>query len=203
MSLRMVKSIHMLSLILAISGAFELKLFAVNPIVAEGELQTADEVSSSKQANWIQRHPQAVERDRCFPLEKLSESTRDLSKRLLLDALDSEALYTLVGDLKPISEGFYGTWFQVDPGEVAELSEVRDAIAAWQCGGHYETGVLPFQNLREGSRYASTWIAIRPALKKKLIEQADFFAGLGMHPESPAEAVLLRIEGAKQMAERW
>lgn len=45
----------------------------------------------------VPRHANAVPRQECFPLESLAKEDRSLSERLLLDALDSEALYTLVG----------------------------------------------------------------------------------------------------------
>ncbi|MEM9827026.1 MAG: hypothetical protein AAF958_10580 [Planctomycetota bacterium] len=54
----------------------------------------------------IKRHEHAVRRDQCFPIKTLSTTSRKLSKQMLLNALDSEALFTFVGDLKPVSEGF-------------------------------------------------------------------------------------------------
>lgn len=160
-------------------------------------------VAQSTEAGLIRRHADAVPRESCFPLESLPEPSRDLSRKLLLEALDSEALYTLVGDLKPISEGFFDTWFEVEPADASELSETRRAISAWQCGKHYSTGVLPFQFLRGGRRFASGWIASQPALAAKFQQHDEFFARLGMTPESTAEAVLLRIDGARDIAERW
>ncbi len=151
----------------------------------------------------IRRHPEAVPRDKCFPVESLPESSRSLSKSLLLDALDSEALYTIVGGLKPVSEGFFDTWFQVEPTDASKLAEVRAAVSAWQCGNHFETGVLPFQSLRRGKRFAAAWIASRPALAQKISEQPAYFGSLGIAKDISAEAVLLRIEGADRMAERW
>ena len=155
------------------------------------------------QPQQISRHPQAVPREVCFPIEKLSEESGKFSRKLLLDALDSEALFTLVGELKPISEGFYDTWFQVEPVDVSSLTAVRTAMSAWQCGEHYECGILPFQNLREGERFASAWIASRPALARQLETQVQFFGRLGITNESTADALLQRIEGAKDRAERW
>lgn len=42
----------------------------------------------------------------CFPFERLSPEKRQRAEALLLRALDSEALYTIAGDLKPMSSGF-------------------------------------------------------------------------------------------------
>ncbi|MEM7559974.1 MAG: hypothetical protein AAF394_12710, partial [Planctomycetota bacterium] len=126
-----------------------------------------------------------------------------MSKELLLQALDSEALYTFVGGLKPISEGFFSTFFQTDPPEVEELERVREAILPWQCGNQFETGVLAFHHLRDGERYASAWIASTPALTIKLKERFEFFGQLGVSQQASAESLLTRIEGARIPAERW
>lgn len=45
-------------------------------------------------------------RAECFPFEKLSAAQRIKAEELLLKALDSEALYTIAGGLKPMSSGF-------------------------------------------------------------------------------------------------
>lgn len=50
-------------------------------------------------------------RSEFFSLDLLDEPTRKLSEDLLFKALDSEAFYTLVGQLKPVSEGFWGGLF--------------------------------------------------------------------------------------------
>ena len=154
-------------------------------------------------ATAVARHPGAVPRAACFPLGELPGEARGRSAGLLLAALDSEALFTLVGDLKPVSEGFWNDFFAVDPADPAELAAVRAALTAWRCGDHYEAGVLPFDALRDGERYAAAWVAARPALRRTLADRADFFGGLGLTPESTAEAVLLRVEGAGRPADRW
>lgn len=46
------------------------------------------------------------ERSECFPFERLTAAERPRAEELLLKALDSEALYTIVGGLKPMSSGF-------------------------------------------------------------------------------------------------
>jgi hypothetical protein len=49
---------------------------------------------------------QTVPRSECFPFERLAPEMRERAEALLLKALDSEALYTIAGDLKPMSSGF-------------------------------------------------------------------------------------------------
>jgi hypothetical protein len=52
-----------------------------------------------------------VSRSECFPFERLAPEQRQKAEELLLKALDGEALYTIVGGLKPMSSGFVS--FQV------------------------------------------------------------------------------------------
>ena len=48
-------------------------------------------------------HNDAIHRKDFFAAELLSDKARVLSEKLLLQALDSEAFYTLVGQIKPVS----------------------------------------------------------------------------------------------------
>lgn len=59
----------------------------------------------------------------CFPFEKLSPEKRKTAEELLLKALDSEALYTIAGDLKPMSSGFAS--FEFATREVRGISETE------------------------------------------------------------------------------
>ncbi|MFN3190018.1 MAG: erythromycin esterase family protein [Aureliella sp.] len=167
---------------------------------AFGQVHTA---RSAAGPSLVQTHRDAVPRAECFPVETLEESSRSLSKKLLLDALDSEALFTLVGGIKPVSEGFFDTWFQVDQPDSTELAEVRQALSVWQCGSQFEAGMLPFKSLRSGERYAAAWIASRPQLDRILGDQNRFWASLGVTRDLSAEAILLNVEGADRPGDRW
>ncbi len=57
-------------------------------------------------------HAQSVQRTECFPFERLSGDQRKAAEDLLLKALDEEALYTIVGGLKPMSSGFQSIQIQ-------------------------------------------------------------------------------------------
>jgi hypothetical protein len=50
---------------------------------------------------------QTNSKSHCFNTDGLSPELRQKSEQYLLEALDSEALFTLVGALKPMSSGFY------------------------------------------------------------------------------------------------
>lgn len=62
-------------------------------------------------------------RENCFAFEKLPGEQRKKAEELLLKALDSEALYTIAGNLKPMSSGFQSFQIQV------QLSRLEPAEA--------------------------------------------------------------------------
>lgn len=49
---------------------------------------------------------QSVSRTECFPFERMPADQRKRAEELLLKTLDGEALYTIVGNIKPMSSGF-------------------------------------------------------------------------------------------------
>src|SRR5262245_27434062 len=70
----------------------------------------------------------------CFPMERLPADLRAKSEALLLKALDSEALYTIIGSLKPMSSGFASFKFSVERPDVAQIEETRRLLSVWRCG---------------------------------------------------------------------
>lgn len=63
------------------------------------------------------------QRAECFPFEKLPLEKRKKAEELLLKALDSESLYTIIGGLKPMSSGFVSFTFSV--AQIRNISEVE------------------------------------------------------------------------------
>lgn len=72
---------------------------------------------------------QNVTRKECFPFEKLAAEQRKKAEELLLKALDGEALYTLVGGLKPMSSSFQSFQLQVNLPRI-EFAEAEKTAAA-------------------------------------------------------------------------
>jgi hypothetical protein len=151
----------------------------------------------------IRRHPAAVRREECFSTAELSPEDAARSEQLLLAALDSEALYTLVGDLKPVSEGFHQSRFPINPPVLDELQWVKRVLANWKCGTEIEAGALVFGKLQQGERYFSAWVARRSPLDSVLNRQKEFFETLGLSPVERTEVVLLAIERAETPGDRW
>lgn len=151
----------------------------------------------------IRRHPAAVRREDCFSTAGLSLEDAARSEQLLLAALDSEALYTLIGDLKPVSEGFFQASFPVNPPVLDELQWVKRVLANWKCGTEIEAGALVFGKLQKGERYFSAWVARRSPLDSTLNQQSEFFGTLGLSSVERSEVVLLSIERAETPGDRW
>lgn len=70
---------------------------------------------------------QTSSRNECFPFEKLTTDERKKAEELLLKALDGEALYTIVGGLKPMSSGFQTFRLRVDLPRL-EFSEAEKSV---------------------------------------------------------------------------
>ncbi len=145
----------------------------------------------------------AVSREAFFSLESLDESTRRLSEELLFKALDSEAFYSLVGQLKPVSEGFWGGFFSIDPVDLTEIQQVRAALQPWNVPGLYFADVLIYETIQFGQRYASAYIVHIPSLRKVIEREREFFSRWGITSDSLPNEVMLTIERSRQPDERW
>jgi hypothetical protein len=137
----------------------------------------------------------------CFPVEGLLAEERPLAEALLLKALDGEALYTLIGDLKPMSSGFAS--FRVSaseptPEELANLETQRRLLSAWTCGETLYAGLHHFAAVHEGRRYIDAVLVNRPLLRKVLGDRVGFFGGFGLTGSSHPLEVLLAVEYSAQ-----
>lgn len=127
-----------------------------------------------------------------------ADHSRQRTAEVLLEALDSEALFTVAGGLKPVSEGFWRSRIEVASPDLREIVEVRDALAPWR-NEQLWADVHVFHQAHEGKRYAVAWVAHRRALRAVLARRADFFAPHGLAPDThPAEvfAVVERMPTA-------
>jgi len=118
---------------------------------------------------------------------------------LLRDALDSEALYTLVADVKPVSCGFWSAWIDTGaPGSVPDLAAMQAVRARLRCL-HDDVcwaDVAAFHQQHNGRRAVQAYVVHKPALRRLLAEHAPFFAPFGLLPDThPAEvfAVVERL----------
>lgn len=121
---------------------------------------------------------------------------------MALRMLDSEALYTLTGGLKPVSEGFWQTRFPGDQDTSPEVEAARAALGALPLGPDLEAGVYVFAETFKGKRMASAFVAHRPGLRELIRRRGDVFEPLGVTPATSLQEVMEAIDRAPRAA-RW
>jgi hypothetical protein len=153
--------------------------------------------------------PAAVaSRCECFPTERLPADLRAKSEALLLKALDSEALYTIIGGLKPMSSGFASFKFSVEKPDLAQIEETRRLLSVWRCGDSLYADVQHFaamvddEKTKEKIRFAEAVVFNRPAMAGKIGQYPDFFAPYGITPSAHPMEVLMTIEHSQE-SPRW
>ena len=130
----------------------------------------------------------------CFPFERLPDPLRRRARDLLLTALDSEALYTIASDLKPMSSGFYTAQVTVARPELREVEEVRQILDTWKCGGELEASVHHFAAVYEGRRPVEGVVFNLGSFRRMLEVRESFFAGYGLSPSADPVEALMAIE---------
>jgi len=128
-----------------------------------------------------------------------------LFQQLFAEALDTEALYTLVGGLKPMSTGFWRGSLDTDApdavGSVRELARVRAALSPLRDDTYY-ADVQAFATSREEKRHLEAYVVHRASLSAMIAREAAFWSPLGVTPcTHPAEVLAVVDRMAK--AERW
>lgn len=165
---------------------------------------TSQEIANDAPSQQASPHVlAAVPRSTFFSTVTLDEKTKQLSDELLLKALDSEAFYTLVGQLKPVSEGFWGGYFSVDPADLTEIEQVRAAIRNWNVPGLFYADVLVYESVQHGQRYASAYVVHVPSLRTLIERESDFFARWGITVDTPPGEIMMAIERSRQPDDRW
>jgi hypothetical protein len=156
----------------------------------------------------LQSPAAGASRCECFPTEKLPADLRARSEALLLKALDSEALYTIIGGLKPMSSGFASFKFSVEKPDLAQIDETRRMLSVWRCGDMLYADVQHFaavyddEKTKEKIRFAEAVVFNRPALAGRIGQYPDFFAPYGITPSAHPMEVLMTIEHSQQ-SQRW
>jgi hypothetical protein len=135
-----------------------------------------------------------VPRSQCLALDGLSEDERTLAASWLQDALDSEALYTVLAGIKPVSSGVKSFRIAIAAPDLTEIDRARRITAALRCGDSVEAHVHLFAVVNGGERFAEVMFVNRPALDGVLDAKRAFFAPLGLSPGTPPLQVLGVVE---------
>lgn len=140
---------------------------------------------------------QPVLREQCFPIETLPEAERPAAEALFLKLLDSEALYTVAGGIKPMSAGFVMYRLSASAIEASEVDRARRYLDLFRCGAelvatvHHFARVYPDEKTKEMQRYFDGVVFHRRGLQRTLQKHRDFFAPAGVTPNTtPVEALL-------------
>ena len=145
---------------------------------------------------WAQK----VRCGECFPLETLPPALRVKAETLLLQALDTEALYTIVGGLKPMSSGFASFKFPVANPTLDDVAEMRSILATWRCGDvlyadvHHFAKTFVDPKTKEELRFAEAVVFHRPAVAAAMQRHAAFFAPYALTPNAHPLETLLAID---------
>ncbi len=136
----------------------------------------------------------SVPREACFPVERLDAKTRERAETLLLKMLDGEALYTLVGGLKPMSSGWISHRIKVDDPDMGAAELDRIALSALRSGDEVFCTVQPFTRVYEGTRYLDGFLYHRDSVRAKVTEKAKFFGFFGLSPSSHPVEITMAFE---------
>jgi hypothetical protein len=142
-----------------------------------------------------------VPRGECFPVESLPMDLRPQAEALLLRMLDTEALYTLAGGLKPMSSGFARYRVSLQDLRIGEVDQARRLLHALRCGDDIYATVQLFSRLSPapsssngagGLERAFEGVVFHvPSYRRAIAQHASFFALHGLTPFShPMETVM-------------
>jgi hypothetical protein len=141
---------------------------------------------------------QPVPRSLCFPVENLPAGLRAKSDALLLRVLDSEALYTIIGGLKPMSGGTPAVNVRLDRLDLAEATEIRQIMESWSCGDGVRFTLHHYARLLGSStpptRSLAGVVFNRAAMARIIDRHREFFGNLGLTPNADPVEALMAVE---------
>jgi hypothetical protein len=144
---------------------------------------------------------QPVPRALCFPAQNLPAHLRAKSDELLLRVLDSEALYTVIGGLKPMSGGVPAISVRLDHPDLTSAAEARQIMEAWSCGDgvrfalhHYARVLTSANSSTPPARTLSGVVFHRAAMARTISRHPSLFTQLGLTPNADPVEVLMAVE---------
>jgi hypothetical protein len=143
-----------------------------------------------------------VPRSDCFPLERLDPAAQKTAEKLLWSLLDSEALYTVIGQLKPVSMSYWHGQVPADGKNGEVLESYRRCLQQFRCGDRIEADILLFHRVNGDKRSAAAFVADRPSVRRVMAEHPKAFAAIGATPEMKVREILERVDRA-EAADRW
>mgnify|MGYP005854681697 CR=1 FL=1 len=171
-------------LTLAIAVALLPGLAEPHPDVASQSRTPASNPSTAEHA--AQTRPSAsVASDR--------EAIARLTDELVLRMLDREALFTVIGGIKPMSTGFWSGVIDLEAPDLTAMKRVRSALAALRTETPY-ADVMAFDREYDGKRYVEGFVVDRASFAEALKRYASFFSRYALTPSTHPAVVVATVE---------
>ena len=151
-----------------------------------------------------------VPRPECFPIERVEPALRAKAEALLLETMDSPALYTVIGGLKPMASSFLSSLSgnqvgalsyaksELQPGGavLAKIDELRRTMVVLRCGDDIQSAVLTEIDMSTGSADQGAiepFVFHVPAIRNVIAEFPSYFARLAITPQTSPETMLFTM----------
>jgi hypothetical protein len=152
---------------------------------------TSPSVGFANQNNEI---PTVVSRSECFPLESLSLELKVEAERILLRALDTEALYTLLDTIKPISSGVASLQIPKSDLNPKATQDLKAILSTFHCGPDIGAFLQRFHQEHEGSIYFEAVFYRNSSVQKAVQSHPTEFIELGISTESGVENTVNAVD---------
>jgi hypothetical protein len=138
--------------------------------------------------------PALIKQAECFAFEKIENpETKKTANAILMEALDSEALFTIASGMKPVSLGF---WYAFGTSE-SRVAEWKSALPLLNCGEDLEWWIAPVGPTYRGKRFVHLQVARRSAVLRVMSEHPEFFGRLKIDQTMSTARILSMIDNAR------
>ncbi len=142
-----------------------------------------------------------VAKSEVFPIESLSTEEQVLAEKWLLNILDREGLYTLIGGMKPMSSG----WMSVDTQKGLtgiEVDQAQRIIKQLRVGNLIQSSLLPYSKAFNSRRTLEGHIFHSASFSRTVSQRQRFFSQFGITPSMPPGEAVMAYE-SDQTSDRF
>ena len=153
-----------------------------------------------------------VPRAECFPIERVEPALRAKAEALLQETMDSQALYTVIGGLKPMTSSFLSSLsggktigaltyakseLQAGGAVLAKIDELRRTMVVLRCGDDIQSAVLTDMDMSTGSADRGAiepFVFHMPAVRNVIALFPSYFSRLAITPQTSPETMLFTMD---------
>jgi hypothetical protein len=148
-------------------------------------------ITPSQGGSEISRTIETVPCSECFPIEKLPARLQNKAAAGLLALLDSEALYTIVGGIKPITAEFFDFIFpQSSKYTQSDYEDFQMIVQSWQCTPLLKAALFRHtQKTKKGMVVGSVVIARSDLVSKTIHQRKEIYSKFQIQSDSPIETI--------------